>query len=105
LQAAYALRYAHQQGVVHRDIKPANLLLTSAGVVKVLDMGLARVDDEGGLLNEPGGHKLTQAGQIIGTIDFMPPEQAEDSRQADARSDIYALGCTLYFLLTGVHPY
>jgi serine/threonine protein kinase len=105
LQAAYALRYAHQQGVIHRDIKPSNLLLDASGVVKVLDMGLARVDDRPGALAQETAIKLTQAGQIMGTIEFMSPEQAEDTRQADARSDIYSLGCTFYSLLTGEVPY
>jgi serine/threonine protein kinase len=99
-QAALGLQYAHEHGLVHRDVKPSNLMLTPQGQVKVLDLGLAR------LVAEPAGDgEMTAADQVLGTGDFMAPEQASDTRQADARSDIYSLGCTLYFLLTGRAPF
>jgi serine/threonine protein kinase len=104
MQAARGLEYAHQEGVVHRDIKPSNLMVARNGVVKILDMGLARLEQtlaEGA----SGDRNLTQAGNIMGTIDYMAPEQALDAKEADQRADIYSLGCTFYYLLTGQKMY
>jgi len=101
LEAARGLDYAHQKGVIHRDIKPSNLLRDkSTARVKVLDMGLARVDEP-----DEDEIRLTMPGQMLGTARFMSPEQVEDARKADVRSDIYSLGCTLYFLLRSKAPY
>jgi serine/threonine protein kinase/DNA-binding response OmpR family regulator len=104
VQAARALDYAHRQGIIHRDIKPANLLRDVSGVVKVADLGLARVSNTLGE-SPPDQGALTQAGTIMGTVDFMPPEQALGLTGIDHRADVYSLGCTLHFLLTGKPPY
>ncbi len=88
-----------EQGIVHRDIKPANLLVRRDGIVKLADMGLARAVDES---TETG---ITRAGTTVGTVDYMSPEQARNSKSADVRSDIYSLGCTWYHMLTGAPPF
>lgn len=100
IQAARGLHFAHTQSVIHRDIKPANLLLDRANTVKILDMGLARLDGE-----RPKGDGVPSSRQIIGTLEYMSPEQAADCETADERSDIYSLGCTLYRLLVGRPPF
>ena len=97
-QAALGLQHAHERGMVHRDVKPHNLIRDADGVVKVLDFGLASVAE----IEESN---LTGTYAVVGTADYMAPEQAENARAADARSDIYALGCTLYHLLAGRPPF
>jgi serine/threonine-protein kinase len=90
------LASAHERGIVHRDIKPENLFETDSGVIKVLDFGIAR------LREQPGARSETQSGVTIGTVGYMPPEQARGQREAvDARSDVWAMGATLFTLLTG----
>lgn len=102
-QAALGLQHAHEQGLVHRDIKPSNLLLASQGsVVKILDFGLARLAE-----GAPGETAtcLTQSGLVVGTPDYMAPEQVRDPHSADVRADLYSLGCSLYYLLSGLAPF
>jgi len=98
-QVAQALQHAHGQGIVHRDIKPGNLLVRRDGVVKLADLGLARS------LDDNVDTSITRAGTTVGTVDYMAPEQARDSKAADVRSDLYSLGCTWYFMLTGEPPF
>ena len=104
LQTARGLAYAHGLGIVHRDIKPSNLLVNRDKVVKILDMGLARVHSPLGDTG-PVADELTANGEVMGTVDYMAPEQAIDTRTADHRADIYALGCTMYRLYVGRPPY
>lgn len=122
-QAAAGLQHAHEKGMVHRDIKPHNLMRAARGQVRILDFGLAGFAAEaGGWVDErdaatvPDGHAgsgsavqsaahLTTMGSVMGTPDYMAPEQAVDAHSADVRADIYSLGCTLHFLLTGKPPF
>jgi len=99
LQLAEALAHAAERDVVHRDIKPSNVIITPDGHAKLVDMGLAR------LHQVTGGNDLTVSGMTLGTFDYISPEQARDPRAADVRSDLYSLGCTIYFLLAGRPPF
>ncbi len=98
-QTCLGLEYLHSQGVVHRDLKPANVMLDTTGRVRILDVGVARALAE----NEAGS--VTQPGCIVGSVDYMAPEQAGGAHQADARSDLYSLGCTLFHVLTARRMY
>jgi len=99
-QAAEGLAHAHAAGLIHRDVKPANLLVDRNNVVKVLDLGLARFTDE-----DRASLTVAYDENVLGTADYLAPEQALDSHGVDARADIYSLGCSLYYLLTGHPPF
>lgn len=99
LQIAEALEHAVSREVVHRDIKPSNIIVSSVGQAKLVDMGLARLQEE------TPATDLTASGVTLGTFDYISPEQARDPRSADVRSDLYSLGCTFYFMLTGRPPF
>jgi len=99
-QAAVGLQHANECGLAHRDVKPSNLMLARGGIVKVLDLGLARP-----VANLPAWERLTVSGVLLGTADYVAPEQIDQAHAADARADVYGLGGTLYFLLTGAAPY
>jgi serine/threonine protein kinase len=104
-QAAAGLQHAHEKGLVHRDIKPSNLLVARPNpgrppLIKILDFGLARFDSE-----NPQGTRLTKVGKVVGTVEYIAPEQAQSARTADIRADVYSLGCSLFYLLTGSPPF
>lgn len=99
-QAADGLQHAHEAGLIHRDIKPANMLVDTKGVVKLLDLGIVRLTME-----DNSSLTAMHQGQMLGTTDYMSPEQANDSHGVDARTDLYSLGCSMYYLLTGKPPF
>jgi eukaryotic-like serine/threonine-protein kinase len=99
-QIAEALQHAHERDVVHRDIKPSNILITPQGMAKLVDMGLARDTSI-----DKSTADQTASGVTLGTFDYISPEQARDPREADVRSDLYSLGCTLFYTLTGHPPF
>jgi uncharacterized protein (TIGR03067 family) len=113
-QVADGLQHAHEQGMVHRDIKPHNLMLSPDGQVRILDFGLASFATESALIDDDAAgdsnadtaaRHLTALGSVMGTPDYIAPEQARDAHSADIRADIYSLGCTLYYLLSGEPPH
>lgn len=99
-QAAVGLQHAHEHGLVHRDVKPSNLMLSLSGQVKLLDLGLALFRSR-----DTPAPELTAVGEVMGTAEYMAPEQWEETRSVDVRADVYGLGCTLYALLTGDPPF
>lgn len=106
-QVCVGLRVAHKCGVIHRDIKPSNVMLERGGRAVILDLGLAslRLSDEGLYSGDTALSSLTSPSHLLGTIDFIAPEQIEDARRATAASDIYSLGCFFFFVLTGQPPF
>ena len=106
LQVSRGLEYAHANGVVHRDIKPSNLLRDREGVVRILDMGLALLDESTMSLPDTSSKApLTAENTMMGTADFLAPEQAANTHKADGRADMYALASTWYFLVSGRPPF
>jgi eukaryotic-like serine/threonine-protein kinase len=99
-QAAEGFQHAHEKGLIHRDVKPANLLVDTKGIVKILDLGLALFSD-----NERASLTVEHNENVLGTADYLAPEQAVNSHKVDHKADIYGLGCTLYFILTGHPPF
>lgn len=100
-QAAEGLQHAHESGLIHRDIKPANLLVDQSNVVKILDLGLALFSSD----DDKASLTIAHNENVLGTADYLSPEQALNSHKVDLRADIYSLGCTLYYLLTGHPPF
>ncbi len=99
-QAARGLQHAHDMGLIHRDVKPANVLVNSQGKVKLLDLGLALFSDD-----KQASLTMDYNDKVLGTADYLAPEQALNSHKVDQRADIYGLGCTMYFMLTGNAPF
>jgi|GEM_PF-2177800 len=100
-QAAEGLAHAHDRGMIHRDIKPGNLVVDTQGVLKILDMGVARISGQ----SDAESLTLAHNEDVLGTVDYLAPEQVLDSHNVDPRADLYSLGCTLYFMLVGHPPY
>ena len=105
IEAASGLAYLHDLNIYHRNIKPENLLVNHRGQLKIANLILAKLDDEAVLAELGAGEALTQPGQVLGSVDYLAPEQAVDASTIDGRADIYSLGCTMYMLLTGSPPY
>jgi len=104
-QAADGLAYAHVKGILHRNVKPSNLLVNRQNIVKIIGLGLARFASGAPVIGTEGDIRLTGPGRLIGTAEYMSPEQAIDCRKIDRRADIYSLGCSLFKILTGRPPY